>query len=522
MEKIASEYKIIIVDDEPLVTSTLKTLLTLETDYYPVTFNSPAKATEYLKESQADLIISDFFMPEMNGIEFLRIAKEFHPGASLVLLTGYADKESAIKAINEIGLYRYLEKPWDNQDLLLCIKNGLERSHLMENLEQKIDELSLAKEKLENYNEQLESIVKERTADLLKSNEELEKTNIKIGAIINYCADGIITVTKNGFITQVNPAFERISGIESQNIINKDFNSIFISENNSSICDELNPNLDILLRNYKLKRIDKKENIPVEISFAPIISINYDEVSHYVGVIRDITPQYEMDRLRDDFIATLTHDLRTPLLAAIQTLRFFLDRSLGDLSDKQNKFLSTMLISNQDMLGLVNALLEVYKYESGKLILCKELFSLKDFINKCSQELKCLIETKNINLIIEDFNDKNIYADKQELKRVHVNLLGNAISYTPSGGEIRIIVDYNNENVSVFVKDNGTGIPAEDVSKLFNRFSQGTSKKRSTGTGLGLYLSRQIIEAHSGKISLESELGKGSRFKYTIPVHLKE
>lgn len=519
MKKIASDYKIIIVDDEKIVTSTLKNLLIIEADYAPVIFNSPIDAIEYLKKSDADLIISDFLMPEMNGIEFLRIAKEFHPGASLILLTGYADKESAINAINDIGLYRYIEKPWNNDDLLLCIKNGIERSHLQEKLEQKINELSDAKQKLQNYNEQLESIVKERTMDLSKANEELAKSNNKLSAIINYCADGIITITKSGLIKQINPAFEQISGFSEESVLNKSFNDFFINENQKAVADELNPEANIMLRDYKLKNNNKKGFIPVEISFAPIISSHNDISNNYVGVIRDITPQYEMDRLRDDFIATLTHDLRTPLLAAIQTLQFFLDGSLGNLEEKQKMFLSTMLSSNQDMLGLVNALLEVYKYESGKLVLCKDYFSIKDFINKCRDEVQPLAKNKDIQMIIEDFDDKKLLADKQELRRVNTNLIGNAINHTKSGGTIKVTTEYTDNNVSIIIEDNGMGIPSEDIPKLFNRFSQGTSKKRSTGTGLGLYLSRQIVEAHGGTIELESQLGVGSKFKYTIPLN---
>ena len=168
MEKIEAQYKIVIVDDDPIVTSTMKTLFTIEAEYSPVIFNCPEKAIEYIKKFGVDLVISDFLMPKMDGIEFLSKVKDINPRACLILLTGYADKESAIKAINEVGLYRYIEKPWDNEDLLLCIKNGIDRSNLLEKLEQKVDELSEAKNKLENYNEQVEILVKERTADLLK------------------------------------------------------------------------------------------------------------------------------------------------------------------------------------------------------------------------------------------------------------------------------------------------------------------------------------------------------------------
>lgn len=389
MKDIVKQNRIVIVDDESIVTSSLSTLLSFEENYNPHIFNTPLEALEFIKNNPVDLVISDFLMPDMNGIDFLTNVKKIIPEASLILLTGYADKESAIQAINDVGIYRYIEKPWDNEDLLLCIKNGLERSNLISKLNSKIGELSQAKVQLEQYNTNLESMVKERTDDLIKS--------------------------------------------------------------------------------------------------------------------------------REDFVATLAHDLRTPLLAAIQTLRFFLDGSLGELTERQNILLQTMLFSNQDMLGLVNALLEVYRYESGELILCKDFFKLKDLINQCSQEIKPLIDKKGIALYADDNVETKVFADRQELRRVLANLLGNAVNYTSSGGFIKIKVDFDDKNTVISVEDSGTGIPEEDIPKLFNRFSQGTSKKRSVGTGLGLYLARQIVEAHEGRIWLESEVGKGSVFNFSIP-----
>ena len=261
---------------------------------------------------------------------------------------------------------------------------------------------------------------------------------------------------------------------------------------------------------------------PVEINFAAINSDSDEE--KFVGVIRDVSKQKETERLRDDFIATLTHDLRTPLLAAIQTLKFFLDGSLGPVEEKQGVLLSTMLQSNEDLLGLVNALLEVYRFESGKLTLCKTNFAVKDLITQCYDELKPLADKKNITFKLEcDIDDKTeILADKSEIKRVMINLCGNAVNYTNKNGEIKIIAKVQSGDLIFSVADNGNGIPQEDIPSLFNRFSQGSSRKRSTGTGLGLYLSRQIVEAHGGKIWLDSKLNKGSEFTFLLTNVAKE
>ncbi len=510
--------KIVVVDDEKMVTSAFKTLLKVEGLTDAVFFNNPREAVEYLKTETPDIIISDFVMPEMNGLEFLKAAKKLHPEVSMILLTGYADKENAIKAINETGLYKYIEKPWDNDDLIINIKNGIERSHLLANLREKISELEGAKSKLEDYSQNLENMVKERTEELLSANS-------KLSGIINYCADGIIIIDNLGTILQVNPACENMTGLSSHALChmrlqeiayseNVDFNKV--SKSKTGIFGLGPDKSEILIRDCYIRNSLSDKRIPVEINFASIVS---EGKQKYVGVIRDVSYQKDTERLRDDFIATLTHDLRTPLLAVIQTLKFFLDGSLGNLDEKQSILLSTMLQSNEDLLGLVNALLEVYKFESGKLTLCKTCFSVKELIKQCYDELKPLAENKNIEFVLScDIEDNiDIYADKSEIKRVMINLCGNAVNYTNKNGKIVIFAKAQAGDFIFSVSDNGNGIPKEDIPHLFTRFSQGTSKKRSTGTGLGLYLSRQIVEAHDGKIWLESKMSKGSEFSFLLP-----
>ncbi len=500
---------IVVVDDEKIVTSAFKTLLKVEGFSNAHFFNNPEEALEFLKSNTPDLVISDFLMPEMNGLEFLSEVKKMYPEVSKILLTGYADKENAIRAINEVGLYRYIEKPWDNDDLILNIRNGIERSYLLSELRKKIAELEAAKKELEKYSHNLEQIVEERTADLKQSNAKLE-------GIFNYCADGIVIINEDGIIEQVNPACENLIGLVESKLLNSSVDDYLFSKK-TFISKELHKldESELLLRDFFIKNPLSNVEIPVEVSFARINP--EDEFKRFVGVIRDVTEQKKSDKLRDDFIATLTHDLRTPLLAAIQTLKFFLDGALGELDEKQKTLLATMQKSNEDLLGLVNALLEVYKYDAEKLTLAKTNFNIYNLTEQVYQELLPLAESKNIDFTIECENkEMEIFADRSEIRRVICNLCGNAINYTQNGGKVSIIIKNEGNDLIFSVSDNGCGIPQEDIPNMFQRFSQGTSKKRSTGTGLGLYLSRQIIESHGGKIWLESRLNKGSEFSFLL------
>src|SRR5882672_6270871 len=144
----ADSITILLVDDEDMVLTSIKSFLAIETDYHVLAYTSPRKALDDLDHQVIDLVISDYLMPEMDGITFLAKVKEKLPMVPRILLTGYADKENAIKAINNVGLYQYIEKPWDNEDLKLVIRNGLEKTILLQQLEEKIREVERAQHEL--------------------------------------------------------------------------------------------------------------------------------------------------------------------------------------------------------------------------------------------------------------------------------------------------------------------------------------------------------------------------------------
>lgn len=146
---------IVIVDDEELVLTSLNSFLSLETKYNLKTFTSAKKALEYIKGNNVNLVVSDYLMPEMDGISFLIKVRELRPEVPRIILTGYADKENAIKAINQVGLFQYIEKPWDNEDILIIFRNGLEKQNLMMKLDEKIKEINKAYDELKDLQREI-------------------------------------------------------------------------------------------------------------------------------------------------------------------------------------------------------------------------------------------------------------------------------------------------------------------------------------------------------------------------------
>ncbi|MBN3889786.1 MAG: hybrid sensor histidine kinase/response regulator [Nostoc sp. JL31] len=237
--------------------------------------------------------------------------------------------------------------------------------------------------------------------------------------------------------------------------------------------------------------------------------------------------QQKMARQREDFVSRLTHDLRTPLVAADRMLNLFEMETFCKISPEMKQAIAVMIRSNQNLMEMVNTLLEVYRFEAGKKTLNWEECNLCEISQEVVSELSPLTSEKGLTLEIDtreldplSQNAGIIMGDRLELRRVLNNLIANAIKFTDTGGiTIRIYETSSNpgdpDSVIIEVQDTGYGIAPEDQATIFERFRQGRNKR--SGSGLGLHLSHRIIEGHAGTIQVASELGKGSLFTVQLP-----
>lgn len=242
----------------------------------------------------------------------------------------------------------------------------------------------------------------------------------------------------------------------------------------------------------------------------------------------------EIARQREDFVSRLAHDLRTPLVAADRMLMLFQQGALGALSPQMQEVIAIMARSNINLLSMVNTLLEVYRFEAGRKTLALQPVNLAHLLEEVAGELTPLAQDKKLSLNVEladELKTNTVIGDRLELHRLFTNLIGNAIKFTESGSvTIRLISrtqfaknsEYQfsgksnfTDYISIEIADTGPGIPREEQTTIFERFRQGSHK--SSGSGLGLYLARRIVEAHQGIILLNSELGKGSKFIVLLP-----
>ncbi|HEV7906075.1 MAG TPA: ATP-binding protein [Pyrinomonadaceae bacterium] len=229
----------------------------------------------------------------------------------------------------------------------------------------------------------------------------------------------------------------------------------------------------------------------------------------------------EIAELREEFLALTTHDLRSPLTVISGVISFFTSGRLGELSPEQKNMVGMMERNTQNLIELVNDLLDAAKLESGSLQLELAPTDVRALIHEICEPLEPLASEKGITLTEElPAELPPAQADRAKLRRVIVNLLSNALKFTPKGGRVSVRAELAGAEMRVAVTDTGVGIAAADIPLLFDKYEQ--ARHRATrgekGTGLGLYITRQLVELHGGDIHVESEVGRGSTFSFTLPM----
>lgn len=238
----------------------------------------------------------------------------------------------------------------------------------------------------------------------------------------------------------------------------------------------------------------------------------------------DITREFSLERLKREFVSVAAHQLRTPISAMGWAIKTLLSEKLGPLTKKQSEYLKEIFQTNERLVHLIDDLLNTAKIEEGKFLEKENEFSLEAIVEFVLNLLKPEIEKKKINLQYARPFPKLplVKMDVEKIKLVVENLISNAIQYTFPGGEIQISLGMPAKGTEVFfaIKDNGIGIPEKEKHQVFTKFFRASNamKMQPSGTGLGLYLCKNIIEAHGGRIWFESEEGKGTTFYFTLPI----
>ncbi|MBO1003079.1 ATP-binding protein [Pseudogracilibacillus auburnensis] len=342
----------------------------------------------------------------------------------------------------------------------------------------------------------------------------LRQEKEQLTSIVNSMADGVITFTREGHIIVINPPAEQF--IQDWNFEN----NIRFDEYENQLPDELMQILQQVIKEEKevLQELNLQGRDWVMI-MTPLYDNSY--IRGAVAVIRDMTEERQLDKLRKDFISNVSHELRTPI-ALMQGYSEAIVDDIAESVEDKNELAKIIHEESLRMGRLVNELLDIGRMEAGHIELNLETIEVEQFIQRIYKKFIGMAEENNIELkLTKEMENKLITIDSDRIEQVFTNLIDNALGHTRPSGYVHIFVRSMQDYFYVEVEDNGTGIPEEDLSFIFERFYKADKSRTRTdkkkGTGLGLAIAKHIISAHDGIISVKSRVNEGTTFSFKVP-----
>ncbi len=362
------------------------------------------------------------------------------------------------------------------------------------------------------------------SATLEKQKRLLSEEKSKLEVMLESMTDGVVMLDQKKHILLTNPSAKTMLGLEKEIIRADDIISATEGTRLSSVIDNICNLKEFNMfamgeKSFEEELYIEKTKMYLNANVSPIKSEG-EKIHGIVVILRDVTKKKEIEEAKSNFISTVSHELRTPL-TAIQNAISIIEMA-GEVNEQQEKFISIATRNVERLTRLVNEILDFSKLESGKMEMNFSPVDIKALASMSIDNIRNLAGKREINENIPDDLPK-AYADPGKLDQVFTNILDNAIKYTPDDGKITISArrvngkDSNDPDfIEVRISDTGIGISPEKKERIFERFERGTLYNK--GAGLGLAIVKKIIESHNGKIWVESELGKGSTFIFTVPV----
>ncbi len=374
-----------------------------------------------------------------------------------------------------------------------------------------------AKEVSKKYESIIEKSTKNEEIVWNKYNRTLNEKK-QTDAVIRSVAEGLLVVDAQGKVVMMNPAAERLLGVNRKNQIGKPVDDSLKEEQLLSLVKDSKgkegKEIELFSQNNETSKTIRASSTVIENENGQTVGM--------VSVLSDITKQKEIDRLKASFVANVTHELRTPLVSIDKAVTFLLSGSAG-LSENQQQFLSIASRNCKRLSLLINDLLDLAKLEAGKMNVELVPSSIEKVIADSIEGLSAWATAKSVALVNSaESNLPQVKIDPDKIIQVLNNLIGNAIKFTPNNGTITVEAKTNNDHqVVVSVQDTGVGIAQNELEKVFDKFYQ-TGERVATdvsGTGIGLSIAKEIVQLHGGKIWVESKDGQGARFSFTVPLN---
>ena len=372
------------------------------------------------------------------------------------------------------------------------------------------------------FKEEILAEVKKAIEVVHREKKKVENDMVRAESVMTSMADGVVVVDKDGKILMMNPQAEAMSGPLAQLSGKKIVDLSQIENQVVSLAREIkSENKEDISR--EVTSLGSAELAETVKKATAIIQNEDGKIVGSVSMPTDAAKLKQVEKMQQEFIANMTHELRSPL-TSIKAALEIMSRASGGPGNAASGVLNTAIRNTERLNSIITDILDFSKLQSGKLVFHQESAAAEEVANEAVDSMKAWASSKGVNLLVRSGPGVlPVYADKRRTVQVLINLISNAIKFTPQGGTIEVSSDPGTDALAGFsffsVKDNGCGIKKEDQGKIFEKFVQVASGEKVGGTGLGLAITKAMVVMQSGRITLESEPGRGSTFRVAMPVY---
>jgi two-component system, OmpR family, phosphate regulon sensor histidine kinase PhoR len=497
-DQLQEEMKVLVVDDEKSIRDGSQRILE-RMGFGVFTAKNGEEGLEVLDRQDIAIVLLDLKMPGIDGMEVLRRIRETKSPILVIVITGFATLETAIEAMKR-GAYDFIPKPFEPDQLRIVVNRARETIRL--------------------------------TIEAQKAEEERQRTLSDLGTeksrirtIIESLPNALLVTNAHGQAVLMNPAFKKMFGIGQDSPTNNPI-GFYISD--EELCRLV---MDISRGRY----IDFEDIPTYEFSLGPDKYLlarsqpvlgDRKECLGAVVTFLDITAMKVLDRLKSEFVAKVSHELRSPLSTIHEQIAQVIRDTAEEETEKDQHILSRAKEKTQGLISLIGDLLDLSRIESGSANMEPKAIKLDELLKSVVEFMEVRAKSKNqeLGLNLPEKKLPELNMDPMALESIFGNLITNALNYTPEGGRVLVNVEYDAGPIRIHVIDNGFGIEAKYLDKIFDKFYRVKNEKTRfiTGTGLGLPIVKGLVDSLGGTITVESAPGEGSKFTVILPIPIKQ
>ena len=483
--------RVLIVDDEKVIREGVERSLAGR-DYIIAKAESGETGIEMIEQNGYDVVLLDLMMPGIDGFGVLEWIKQNRPAIEVIVITGFATVSKAVTAMKE-GAFDFVGKPFTPDYIRIVVERAVAKIRLEAETKRLREERILSLEAIQNEQSLLKTV---------------------FGCMV----EAVLITDPESVVVHHNPAAIKMLDIQTDPVIGKPLAASIKDTAAVQMVSEAIAGNRVVSREFAPGTVSRRY---LRAHCSPVISSGSGTVLGSVTTFEDVSTHKEIDKMKSDFVAMVAHELKSPLASIEQMIYALQINCKYEEANDCNRLHGRMTVRTKDLLRLIENLLNLSKLESGTVVFNLERTNGHEMISDILEVARPQAEAKQINVEFEPCGEEWWFnVDYDHMRTAIMNIVSNAIKYTPDGGTAHIGTEVSGGFVNLIFQDSGIGISKEDLPHIFDRFYRvkGKATRHITGSGLGLSLVKEVVEAHQGYIDVRSDPAGGTTFTLSFPV----